>query len=1019
MSIKLPYLGPTGKAALIAAWTRNELEKRQAWLSPTYTQWNPKLPWGTDYETLTEQPPGIPSDSTNARLEPWRRWNWITDGTPNKWLNVPYEYPWNMAAGQYSSFYNLLWSPDNENPEQNSAYSGIVPIPAATMDLAIWNPNSYVGRPAVSESVSTTTGEDTETSYTFKEILPEHYEVIVMRQVRCCNNRGPGGVEICTYYQIPEVRTRVKGGVYDENENVTWPKVVNPRTGEEEEVSGTVYSWGQEVNVNTSWKYNRFSKSVFLDNRITPAVCRWNLKKETYRQDSRYNEKRWYEEAEYFVRARYDYWCDFDTRQLNKRMREGLGITYYTFSYVRPRGMLEVFTVDYTDTFKFSSYQKKTPYPCYRKQPRPADRRYWDYRRFNRSDVEGAEPISFWVHNYADIKPESYGEGNTRLEVDGYDDAPNTWYARYRYKPSQHWADGWGIRNESANFYYEPEYRIGKVFKSATEVDEAGVEKDPITQNYNGYFWQGMHKELYPMFTPGTYVGTAPKTDEGLPRTPNVPPNEEEEVYEYQQRTSSYIQDYYSNYIHGGWFTMPVNHYSANDLWKTLCRQNNVAWRDDRPDEVVAALRAINIPGQPDVLEPPYPSFTLLDTTFIFNQNTLVPTDFVHASMTPLPVMVTGVDANFQAIKTPAEPAVKLNLEPIFADSGDLEDMRWNVDAEITFEKLDGQPPVPPIRNLKVTPLPTVRPPFATLANYPTGWEIHPDHYKTHQARLIGETEMNHRCESTPNWLDSDGGLLYYFTEGITTNDTVYLKKTTYFYFLRQARLPSYHDTHQGISLKVELLFRKKTRKVVYNAAARSHDIEILYDVERYEVSLKWPDDQNLDPVFDSTYYPKDTDPGRQEANPSKTPSKWWGPSTLPNYDIYKVTNSGDSTKSGVVEDKRDWQAHGPYMQTVVSIVTYNETYDTSGHVPVVVMSRNRIRNIYVPNPNPGNEYQPSDPAKWGSWTNEVYVDQATELGPIKWTTISLELIDVKITDIFGPVYRSYGSNAPAGSDPT
>ena len=890
------------------------------------------------------------------------------------------------------------------------------------MDLAKWNPSSYSGRPAVSESVSTTEDEDTETSYTYKEILQEHYEVIVMRTVQCCNYSGPiidgFPTQVCTSHQVPEVRTRIKGGVYDDNENVTWPKLVNPRTGEEETVQGTVYSWGQQVDVETSWKYNLFSKTVFLDNRLTPAVCRWNLKPEEYREDSRYMEKRWYEEQEVNTRAAYEYSCDYDTRSLNKVMYEGLGRTYYTFSYSIPRGMLEIFKVDYTDAFKFSSYQKKTPYPCYRKQPRPVDRRYWDYRRFTKEEVEGAEPQSNYVHNLGDIKPEAYGGGNDRLEVE-QDDAPNTWYARYRYKPSQHWADGWGIRNESANFYYEPEYRVGKVFKSATEIDEAEVEKDPITKNYNGYFWQGMHKELYPMFTPGTYVGTAPTTDEGLPRTPNVPPNAEEEVYAYEQRTSSYIYDYTSNYIHGAWFTMPVNHYSANDLWKTICRENNIAWRDDRPDEVVAALRAINIPGQPDVLEPPYPSFSLLDTTYIFNQNTLVPTDFVHASMKPLPVVVTGVDKDFQTIRTPAEPVVNLNLEPIFADSGDLEDMRWKVDGEITLNKLDGQPAVHPIRNLKVTPLPTVRPPFATLANYPTGWEIHPDHYKTHQARLIGETEMNHRCESTPNWLDSDGGLLYYFTEGITTNDTVNLKKTTYFYFLRQARLPSYHDTHQGISLKVELLFRKKTRKSVYNAAARSFDLEYLYDVERHEVSLKWPDDQSLDPVFDNTYYPKDTDPGRQEENPSKTPSKWWGPSTLPNYDIYKVTNNGDSTKSGVVEDKRDWQAHGPYMQTVVSIVTHDETYDTSGYVPVVVMSRNRIRNTYVPNPNAVNLYRPSDPSLWGQWLNEVYVDQYTERGPLVWTTISLELIDVKITDIFGPVYRAYGEGRPPGSDPT
>jgi hypothetical protein len=732
-------------------------------------------------------------------------------------------------------------------------------------------------------------------------------------------------------------------------------------------------------------------------------------------------ERVYFEDVFANVRAGYEYYCS--GLELVTKMYERTAYSYVTKVYERPSGFRETITIDFTDEFKYGSYQKKTPYPCYLKQPRPADRRYWDYRQTNLQEVEGAELTAptYTLYNFTDAKPEAYGGGNVRLEVDGQDDAPNTWYARYRYKPSQHWADGWGIRCESANFYWEPEYRVGRIFNSADDINATSLEQDPITKEHNIYFWQGMHKDLYPMFTPGQYIGTSPVGDEGIPRVPNIPPNDNEDLYDYQQRTASYVVNLTTNYIYGAWFTMPVHHYSANDMWKNLCKQNNVAFRVDRPDEVVAAMQAATIPGQPDIFQPPYPSMSMLDTTFIFNQNTLVPTDFVHASMQPLPVFVTGTDAEFVAVRTPEEPKVRLDIEPIFDPAtGDLEWTRFKIDGEIEFQRTNGDAAVMPIFNPKVSMLPTVRPPFATLANYPTGWEIHPNHYKTHQARLIGETEMNHRCESIPNWLDTDGGFLYYFTEGIRASNEAQVERTTFFYFLRQARLPSYHDTHQGISVKVELLFRRKTLRIKYNEVGRSKDTEIFYEVERYEVDLKFPDDQTLDPTFDPTYYPKDTDPGRQEKNPSKTPSRWWMESTLPAYDIYKVDMNRGSAINGKVEDKRDWQTAGPYKTTVVSIPTYKLTTSPAQRVPWWSYSRNVYTYVQSPNVTPDTSYEDRryDPAYWGSYTNEQVENVFLGWTESVWEETTLEFIGIQITNINGPVYRSYGANRPPGSDP-
>lgn len=1014
-TIKLPYLGPLGKAALIAAWTKNELEKRLSWLSPTYMHWNPKLPWGTDYETLTEQPPGIPRDSTNARLEPWRRWNWITDGTPNKWLNVPYEYPWNMAAGQHSAIGNLIAGSYLHNKPGGQGEGGVTSdsrIGIATMDIAAWNPSSYEGRPAPSKSANQVKDSRTTHYRTNPTILPEYVEFQLPRKVKCEKRVfggpfDPNGV-ITRWYTITERVWRVKDLQYDENNNLIrpCPKQVNPHTNQEVEICGTLMNWGESWSQEERWSYNNWRVLLFLDNRLTPATVRWNLQDEYYKSDNRHEITVYFGNYITDVAPYYEYSCDELT--LVTTVREGSTAVFEYIVYKRPYGMKEEWNIEFSDEFKYGSYQKKTPYPCYRKKPRPTNRRYWEGRHTNLQPVAGAEPDSSYAHTQFDLKPECYGDGNVRMEVDGYDDAPNTWYSRYRYKPSQHWADGWGIRCESANFYNEPEFRIGQVFQSAAEVDASNLEKDPTTGNYNAYFWQGMHKELYPMFEPGAYVGSAILTDEGIPRTANPTPQHEEELTKYEQRTSTYVPYYTTPYIHGFWFTMPVHHYSANDLWYTLCRQKNKVWHPERPTEVVAALQAINIPGQPGALSPPFLSASLLDTTYIFNKNTLVPTDFVHASMVPLPVIVTATDSGGFQVKTPIEPVVEratLDLTPIAGPNGDIEDLQYHLHVRGGFKKTDGGAAIAPIINYYIQPCPTVRPEWATLANYPTGWEIHPDHYNTHQARLIGETEMNHRCEAAPNWLDTDGGFLFYYTDGFTGVNEATVMKTTYFYFLRQARLPCYKQTHAGMFVTVELLFRKQVVETMYDQGGRYMTYDSKWDVERYEIQLNWPDNQELEPTFDNNFSQKDTDPGRTEKEPSKIPSRWWGESTLPAYKIYKVGKSGDSVHSGGVEDKRDWQAHGPYRQTVTSIVTYEHTSEQGQPVPFVAFQWKD--SVYVA--GTGSPYSP-DPSGWGHYEHPIRKSEGFNPGVTKTKTTTLELVDVKINKIFGPVYRGYGS---------
>lgn len=992
---------------LIAAWKKNQLEMRLAWLSPTYTQWNPKLPWGTDYEKLTEDPPEVPSDVTNARLEPWRRWNWVTDGTPNKWLNVPYEYPWNMAAGQFSGLpltYTVT-NPSGDNPVTSSDSR----ISVATMDLAKWEPFAYSSRPAPPKEMIE--GTSTYTFWTDKVIIGEPYEYTYVAPLIC--TWGFPGTPFYreARYNRTFTTTRLKNVDYDENGFPIWRQEVNPRTGLLEEIRGTLITWGKEITGNREWKYNPHQKVVFHDNRVAASVVRWNLELEEYEDNDLYEYDRYFIDISIETTPRTVYSCDIvgpNPVALRTEIVEGQTVTYTLKKYTVPAGMKDRWEVDYTDTFKFSSYQKKTPYPCYRKPTIPDNRR-WIYVR-NTNLYSPDESGGQWEARNIDARPEALGLGYPEdKEGVEFDDAPNTWYQRWRYKPSQHWADGWGIRNESGNFYENPEFRVGKIYQSAEDIGNA--EKDPVTGNHNAWFWQGMHKELYPMFNPGTYVGDSPIGDGGMPNAPREAPEEGEDIWDYYERTDYYIDNYTTKWRYGNWFTMPVHHYSANDLYKTLCEQEDIEFNTLNPATIPQLLAKINVPGQPSLLTPPVLSTEQLDTTFIYNSLTLVPTDFVHSPFQPLPVSIRGFDANGQIAVS--EPGMQLALyEAAFlADAVDdywyyLQEVEWLTGVTL------------PVTDLYTTPLPTIRPAYATLANYPTGWELHPDHYKTHQARLIGETEMNHRCESIPNWLDTDGGLLVYYSDGPLLSNEGQQMRRTYFYFIRQARLPSYHDTHQGIRIKVEMLFRKRTQYNTYSETKRESLTSVEYDVERYEVELDFPDNQNLDPVFDTTYYQKDTDPGRAEKNPSKIPNRWKGPSNWPTYDIYGPDTKGDSEKNGIAQDKRDWQSFGPYSTTVTTVETAKVEGKSAGNGKLYSYVRNVPR--YVPStwePTfPGEVRDPTNQTYWGHYENDAQEVTRTGTELDELTTTTLTLLDIKITDITGPVYRSYGSNRPAGS---
>jgi hypothetical protein len=991
-------------ALLVAAWTRNEIDKRLAWLSPTYTEWNPKLPWGTqDY------------DPANARVENYRRWNWVTDGTPNKWLNCPYEFPWNSAAGQLSLPFTLGGYHMNGSVWPLESQFGI-----ATPDVAIWNPKSYESRPAPPEAahVKKETDADTVKAYERPDILRESYETIVMRKLVCTHGFPPNDRR--EEFTVPEVVTRYKGAVYDQYNNYTWPEVTKP-DGTTAHPEGTVYNWGQEYELITKYKYNERTKQVFLGGRLTAGTVRWNLIDESWSSDDRRMTKQHYEDKTVRTVAHHAYSCDYvHGFGIETHQQEGSATSYFTRSREIPSGMLITHTISFTDEFKYGSYQKKEAYPCYMK-PSVGSTSYLGGgsgdgvigafgRNTNLNAVPGAEVSSdgyYWPSGFVDYKPEWNGSGNVVVEVDEDQNANNTWYSKWSYKPSQHWADGWGIRCESTNFYYSPEYRIGTIFTDEGSLGNA--EADPMTDGYNAFFWEGMHREIYPIFKPGGYWGTKTTGEDGFPRTPDVPPNDNEDFFAYLTRTNTlntYDINRAVNNNYGFWFTMPVLHYSANDLYKNLCHQEGFVFHPERPDEVVAALRAVNIPGQPDMLAPPTrPTATLLDTTYLFNQNCLVPTDWVHASMQPLPVVITALDANNATVSTNVagyEKNVFYDVKPIVGPNGDVERFEYVIRFNPSdLLKGNGAAAVPPVINYTVTPAPPVRPAFATLANYPTGWEVKEPFYSTIKSRLAGETEMNHRCENIPNWLDPDGGLLFYFQRGrIETTPGNYVEKS-YFHFIKQVRLPFWNRQDCGMTVTVELLFRKLVNTSRFEEIERTQSYKQEYSVVRKTVELKWPDSDENKPDFDNNFTPADTNPDRSQSEPSVTPSVWKGESTLPRYTI-KTYDKGQEKTGGKMEDKRDWQAFGPSTEESVFEIVTAEGKTEAGE-RTVWYSYAKNENIYHPGANPYS----SDPADWGTWENKdgtVSIDGYSASGS---TDTTLELIDVKIIKINGSVFRA------------
>ena len=998
---------------MVAAWTRNELDKRLSWLSPTYRQWNPKLPWGTDYETLTEQPPGIPSDPANARLEPWRRWNWITDGTPNKWLNCPYEFPWNSAAGQLSLPFNLGDAVEDfagPPPPPTAGYNRLdLEYRVATPDLAVWNPSAYENRPAPSEGCHTHTITDSEQRSEGPDIVLEREEVIVQRRMSCMNIYTTP----LSYKQhtVPVVATRWKGAVYaDDTENSAyeWPILTNPVTGVDSRPQGTVYSWSTPYTLSKSGFYNLRKKWVFVDNRQTPATLRWNLVDENYSEDDRHVWIRHYQDEKLSVRPAPFYYCQNDGG-VTSEMWFGTQSIFETLKISIPRGLFFEHKTTYTDEFKYGAYQKKVSYPCYLKPPKS------DYygnnfgkRWTNMEDIPGAEGSSYFYYypDYEDLKPEARGTGNIVLEVDEDQNAPNTWYSKYSYKPSQHWADGWGIRCESTNFHSEPQFRIGKIYNDAGGIGEA--EKDPLTKNYNPYFWPGMHKELYPMVVPGRYEGGKIVGDNGLTRAATAEPTNEQEVYAYYQANPTADVAASTPMLMGQWFTMPVKHYSANDLYKTICKQKNFVYHPERPNEVIAALGAINVPGQPGLLTPPTtPTKAMLDTTYLFNHLCLVPTDFVQASMVPPTIVITGIDAQGAAVKTPIEPIIDratLELKPIAGPNGDIEDIEYEIKIRGGYKKTDGGAAVPPVVAMTYDWGPPVRPEFATLANYPTGFEIEEAFYPTIKTRLTNETEMNHRSEGIPNWLDSDGGLLFYISKGVVAGNEGCFTETSYFNFIKQARIPFWNRQHPGMFITIELMFSKKVETWSYTQVERTGSHKTDYSVERRTVMLDFPTDSSLLPEFDEEYFPADTNPDRSEKNPPKNPSVWKGESTHPEYG-FKDMSSGTEKIGSKKKDKRDWQTHGPSKQQSFSIVTSVVDYNPGEETRWYTVKRSK--NVWT-YPTDYRPYQTDDQY----WPTIENVDDSYEVTgmSMEWTTTTtLDLIDVKIIKIQGAVYRADG----------
>jgi len=253
---------------------------------------------------------------------------------------------------------------------------------------------------------------------------------------------------------------------------------------------------------------------------------------------------------------------------------------------------------------------------------------------------------------------------------------------------------------------------------------------------------------------------------------------------------------------------------------------------------------------------------------------------------------------------------------------------------------------------------------------------------------------------------------LFYVVNGINGVNEGTITRDVQFYFILQSRLPSAHHSHQGMTFEVELNFTKKTTTTVRKNLEMSYHRVEKFDIERYKVELHFPPDEDLNAGFDKSYYPKDTDPGRGSKTPPSTPGVWDGPSTYPEYDNWQIKQNGDAEQKGKAQDQRDWQAFGSVRQITSSLKVYEfkTTIDTpKGEQPVAQYK------LY-----PGKKYKrtktpippfPESP-EWEDYEAEY---SAKYVGPDTTTVeTTLQLEDVKITDIRGQTYRSFVDGGPS-----
>ena len=1047
MGFKLPQLKKIDWFYLCAAWHKNEVEKRLAWLSPTYREWNPKLPWGTT-EGATQ----------NARLEPWRRWNWFTDGTPNKWLNVPYEYPWYTPSAQLgmqlnSARYNYGMFPGNG--------AGIVDVP--TGDLAKWNPDAYANRPGPYKELTNEQLEREVEIYLPEDRLLETEYYWTTEKVYCMPNNE---------YDVPVERIKYKGMV-EENGSWVWPEDENGDRPEgtlfREASTRKIKSTGAGFDTGGSYDEDGeyVAQSYFWKNRLGPKTVLWKYT-DTYDElDTRHEvsfhyEINWYQyvETTYYTCETKDNWS---TSWLVSYKLLTTRYYYETREHELKWGQKTRSDVIYTDEWKKGAYEKKFPYPCYRK---PDSTQFLvGYRdTFMQQGDEGPSGSALYFPgfltsygedgqtqylNFGDAKTEVFGDGNGP-GINNFGQT-NNWYQQYSYKPSQHWADGWGIRNESSNFYVDPDYHVGAIYNGITTFPGSSEEADPIAtrnpeataEKFNVYFWEGSHKMLHPFVFPGQYWGDSTVDELGLPRAANPNPVDYQSFGEYlteHNLNSGELPAPYERY-YNRWHTHPINHNSANDMYKSLFKAGGVETKDiETLDDFLNGLSQVPKPPGTSILSvpafPPTTTGVMLDTVFLYNDLCLVPTDWVHTPWSPTPVVLYPTDktrAAFSArtwVEKPArwQKTFHSYVEAIIQGALGVEPMRewWDgkplMPATIwgweTLELIEQSEwvtttrPEFPILQTTYAWGPSVREPAIVLANYPTGFEIDPRHESLCQTRLIGETEMNNRCESIPNWLDTDGGLLFYIVNGVRGVNEATIKQSAQFYFILQSRLPSANHSHQATTFTIELNFSKQIMEFKNEPMLRSTSYKTTHDIERYSIELHFPPDDGQNANFDSRYYPKDTDPGRGKATPPITPNVWEGPSTYPEYDNWQVDNKGNSVKKGTVFDKRNWQANGSYrmITSSVEIYEYKTTVNTpEGEQPTetYVLTKGRVGKRQVP---PYLPY-PAQP----EWEEYETNHSRQVVGPSVTTTIKqLILEDCKITSSRGIVYRSYSDGGPA-----